>query len=1397
MTILLAALLTAFALPVVRSEAAEPEAAAATTPATVTADALPTWQINGVVWSQAIIGDTVYVTGSFTKARPPGVSAGGTGEVTANNIFAYSLSTGARVAAFAASLNAQGLVIRASADGSRLWVGGDFTTVNGSARGHLAALNPTDGSLVSLGTTPNVSGQVRGLGITSSTIYVGGNFLSANGVARTRLVAYSTSTGAISTTWAPSAAGGYVWAMTMTPDKTRVIPAGSFTTLNGQAAYGMGSVSASDSTVLYPWPAQEKIRVAGANGAITAVKADSTQIYGTSYAFGAGASFEGTFAIDPMSGEINWLNDCLGDTYDIAQAGDVLYNASHQHDCTVVNGFPDTNPRVRWQKAGAQYSHATGVTTKNDAYGWGGTYGLIGLPYAALLHWYPNFAFGSYTSSGQAAWAVNASADGQWVVFGGEFPRVNGTAQQGLVRFRNRAGAPNTSGPTYTTIPATATPTTTAASLAAGEVRVSFGSAWDMDDEELTYALYRNNTLINTQTAKSNFWTLPRLGYIDKNLTVGTSVTYQVKITDANGNSLWSLKSNTVTVGSAAPSPYANLVRDDGAQHLWRLGESSGATLDWASFDDLTMSGGYTRSADGAISSDTDKSTTFGGSDGLGATSSPVDGPDVFSVEAWFKTTSTSGGKIVGFGNANTGTSTSYDRHIYMEPNGKVTFGVWNNGSYTVSSPSALNDGAWHHVVGTMESAGVTLYVNGKKIGRNSGTSIAQPYAGYWRVGGDSPWSGNAYFAGDIDDVAIYPTAIPLATVQSHYVASGRTLDVPTRPSDTYGQAVWDANPDLYWRLGDTTTTATDSSPNDSPGIYQGGYTQGVDGAFNAATNKAVLFGGSDGFVASSTQFSNPRTYSLEAWFKTTSTDGGKILGFGCSQTGTSGCYDRHIYVSPNGTLTFGVWTGSMNTITTPGTVNNGQWHHVVATQNTTEGMKLYLDGALVGTNPQTDAQNYSGYWRVGGDNHWGGGSAFLNGTIDEVAVYSSVLSPSTVAGHFQAGGGSLPNQAPTAAFTHAESDLKVSVNGSTSSDSDGTIASFAWDFGGAGTGSTSGATTSFTYAAAGTYTVTLTVTDDDGATATETHSVTVAAPPANQAPTAAFTYAESDLKVSVNGSGSSDADGTIASFAWDFGGAGTGSTSGATTSFTYAAAGTYTVTLTVTDDDGATATETHSVTVAAPPANQVLASDDFGRTASNSWGSADTGGAWTLSGPAARWSVANGRGLVSLNKGDGYTASLTGVSTTESDVSLSIGPDKVATGGGQYISVIGRRISTTADYRAKVQITSTGAVNLWLTRMSSGTETNLIGGVVSGLTYSAGERLEVRLQVTGTSPTTLKAKVWKSGGTEPTAWTRTATDSTSGFQSAGWVAVYYYVSSSSTNEPVVFSTDGVRVSKP
>ncbi|MBN1094882.1 PKD domain-containing protein [Blastococcus sp. TML/C7B] len=85
-------------------------------------------------------------------------------------------------------------------------------------------------------------------------------------------------------------------------------------------------------------------------------------------------------------------------------------------------------------------------------------------------------------------------------------------------------------------------------------------------------------------------------------------------------------------------------------------------------------------------------------------------------------------------------------------------------------------------------------------------------------------------------------------------------------------------------------------------------------------------------------------------------------------------------------------------------------------------------------------------------------------------------------------------NQDPVAAFTATPAGLGITVDGTGSTDADGTVASHSWNWGD-GTPAGSGATATHTYGAAGTYTVTLTVTDDDGATATTTRPVTVTAP--------------------------------------------------------------------------------------------------------------------------------------------------------------------------------------------------------------------------------------------------------------------------------------------------------------
>ena len=150
-----------------------------------------------------------------------------------------------------------------------------------------------------------------------------------------------------------------------------------------------------------------------------------------------------------------------------------------------------------------------------------------------------------------------------------------------------------------------------------------------------------------------------------------------------------------------------------------------------------------------------------------------------------------------------------------------------------------------------------------------------------------------------------------------------------------------------------------------------------------------------------------------------------------------------------------------------------------------------------------------------------------------------------------------------------------IPFNGSGSSDPDGTITSYVWDFGDGQ--SSSGVSVFHAYSTAGTYTVALTVTDDASLTARDTATVQAS----NRAPVAAAgpdRTAQAGTAVTFDGSGSSDPDGVITSYSWNFGDG--GSATGATVSHTYPEAGDYVVTLTVTDNKGSSTRDTALVAV-------------------------------------------------------------------------------------------------------------------------------------------------------------------------------------------------------------------------
>jgi PKD repeat protein len=170
-------------------------------------------------------------------------------------------------------------------------------------------------------------------------------------------------------------------------------------------------------------------------------------------------------------------------------------------------------------------------------------------------------------------------------------------------------------------------------------------------------------------------------------------------------------------------------------------------------------------------------------------------------------------------------------------------------------------------------------------------------------------------------------------------------------------------------------------------------------------------------------------------------------------------------------------------------------------------------------------------------------------------------------------------NSAPTADFTSACTNLTCSFT-DLSSDGDGQLSSFTWDFGD-GQGA-SVRNPSHAFAAGGQFSVKLTVTDNLGAQGQRTKSVSLTLPQSG-APVAAFSVSCSSLDCTFQDQ-STDADGTVTAWAWEFGDDATSDVQNPPVHHYAATARTiYTAKLTVTDDQGLTSTRSAEITVSPP----------------------------------------------------------------------------------------------------------------------------------------------------------------------------------------------------------------------
>ncbi len=193
--------------------------------------------IDAPIFDMARIGNTLYVGGRFTEVT------NGVTTVSQSSLAAFDATTGDWIAGFTPSLDGAVYALEASPDGSRLFVGGDFTTVNGTATGALIALDPSTGA-VDPGWSGRVGGYqlVRDFDVDGNQLYVAGGFTSisssAGGNVANRIARFDLTTGAHDASWRPVLGNGSVWGIDVSPSAGRVYAVGTIKSANGAPVVG-------------------------------------------------------------------------------------------------------------------------------------------------------------------------------------------------------------------------------------------------------------------------------------------------------------------------------------------------------------------------------------------------------------------------------------------------------------------------------------------------------------------------------------------------------------------------------------------------------------------------------------------------------------------------------------------------------------------------------------------------------------------------------------------------------------------------------------------------------------------------------------------------------------------------------------------------------------------------------------------------------------------------------------------------------------------------------------------------------------------------------------------------------------------------------------------------------
>ncbi|WP_273844793.1 WD40 repeat domain-containing protein [Rubrobacter calidifluminis] len=321
-------------------------------------------------------GDLVYAGGGLTSV----------GGVKRSRLAAIDATTGTVDPDWNPGANGAVYTLAASPDGTKIYAGGNFTSVGGVPHERLVALDPTTGA-ADAGWDPSADGVVRSIVVSGNRIYVGGDFLNVNGQSRSRLALLDAATGALDPLWAPSA-GAIVRTMALAPDGGRLYVGGDFTGFSGQTRKYLVAVDPVTGALDPLWKPASKRPVL------------DLAVSGTGVFAAQGGPGGGAVSAYGTSGQVLWSVAADGDCQAITLVGDRVYVGGH------------------FELLGGQsLSQAAALDAATGSLDPG---------------WQPDV--GGNTQGGRGVWALAAFGT-QRLYMGGDFTKVSGRSQQGFAQF--------------------------------------------------------------------------------------------------------------------------------------------------------------------------------------------------------------------------------------------------------------------------------------------------------------------------------------------------------------------------------------------------------------------------------------------------------------------------------------------------------------------------------------------------------------------------------------------------------------------------------------------------------------------------------------------------------------------------------------------------------------------------------------------------------------------------------------------------------------------------------------------------------------------------------------------------------------------------------------------------